>query len=179
MELAVRAARGDRVAFHAIVEIHSRDLFRLARSLSRSHDDAEDIVQETLVAAYKGIDRFNGRSSLRTWLSRILMRRAAKLWHKNRRQRLDINLDFANDSPGADSGLSTASAATCVDRKLDLSAVLPKLAFDHREILVLREMQGLSYAQIAQTLGIPQGTVESRLHRARAELRRRLGSYEP
>jgi RNA polymerase sigma-70 factor, ECF subfamily len=71
------------------------------------------------------------------------------------------------------------STVPTVDHRIDIAAVLQTLSVEHREILVLREMQGLSYGEIAEALGIPQGTVESRLHRARAEVRRRLQGYEP
>ena len=178
-ELAKRAARGDRAAFHAIVDAHAHDLFRLARSLSRTNEDADDIVQETFIAAFRGLPKFDGRSSLKTWLSRILMKRAAKAWHKNRHSRNALSLSTAPGAEAVDNRLTTAGAATAVEQRLDLTQVLPTLTAEYREVLVLRELQGLSYAEIAQTLGLPQGTVESRLHRGRCELRERLQAYRP
>lgn len=178
-ELVTAAAGGDASAFHALVDRHGAHLFRLASMLSRTPADAEDIVQETFVGAFSGIGKFDGRSSVKTWLSRILTRQAARAWNKSRRSRQAATLDQAGGLPGDDPGLSVASTATAVDRKIDIAAELQMLSDEHREILVLREMQGLSYSEMAQTLGIPQGTVESRLHRARAEMRRRLQGYEP
>jgi RNA polymerase sigma-70 factor (ECF subfamily) len=177
IELARRAAGGDGVAFHAIVDRHAQDLFRLARSLSKTTQDAEDIVQEVFVAAFRGIGKYNGDASLRTWLSGILVRQAAKSWHKSRHSRTALALDTSLDVPRDDRRLSTASATAAVDHRLDLAAALPKLAPEHREVLVLREIQGLSYNEIGQALKIPQGTVESRIHRARKELRGQLKEY--
>lgn len=177
LELARRAAGGDRLAFHAVVDRHAQSLFRLARGMVASRDDAEDIVQETFVEALKGIGNFDGRSSLMTWLSRILFRRAGRVWKKNRRARAIVPLDSAMESARQHDRLVSMPATSSVDHKLDLAAVLPALAPEHRQILLLREMQGMSYAEIAQTLRVPQGTVESRLHRARRELRERLKAY--
>jgi RNA polymerase sigma-70 factor (ECF subfamily) len=177
-DLVTAAAGGDAKAFHALVDRHSPHLMRLATMLSRGGADAEDIVQETLVGAFAGLARFNRESSVKTWLSRILTRQAARAWNRSRRSRMTAHLDDATESAGADAGLSVGSAATATDSKIDIAVMLQKLNAEHREILVLREMQGLSYGEIAEVLDIPRGTVESRLHRARAELRRRLQGYE-
>jgi len=170
LDLARLAARGDHAAFHELVDRHAKALFQVAISLSSTRSDAEDLVQETFAAAYKGLPAFDGRASVRTWMTRILMRRAADAWRSGRHARKAVNLDAA--PPPA-----RESSEAAVDQRLDLAAVLQQLDENHREVIVLREMQGLSYAQIAQTLGLPQGTVESRLHRARAELRHRLKGY--
>ena len=175
-DLLSSAVRGDASAFHELVDRHAPHLFRLASMLSRTAADAEDIVQETFIGAFAGMAKFNGQSSVKTWLSRILTRQAARAWNRSRRSRMTAQLD--TDLAGADSGLSVASTATAVDRKIDILSVLDTLSAEHRQILVLREMQGFSYGEIAESLGVPQGTVESRLHRARAELRRRLQGYE-
>ena len=177
LELARRAAGGDRCAFHAVVDRHAQSLYRLARGMVWSRHDAEDIVQETFVEALKSIGSFDGRSSLMTWLTRILFRRAGRVWKKNRRARAVLPLETANESPRRHDRLVSMPATTGVDHKLDLAAVLPTLAPEHRQILLLREMQGMSYAEIASALRVPQGTVESRLHRARRELRDRLKAY--
>lgn len=178
-ELITAAAGGDASAFHALVDRHADHLFRLASMLSRTAADAEDIVQETLIGAFSGLAKFNGRSSVKTWLSRILTRQAARAWHKSRRSRMSSQLDDMVETGNSDAGLSIASATVSTDRKIDIGAMLARLSEEHREVLVLREMQGLSYGEIAEALDIPQGTVESRLHRARAEMRRRMQGYEP
>lgn len=170
LDLVRLAAQGDHAAFHKLVDRHAKALFQVAISLSATRADAEDLVQETFVAAYKGFAAFDGRASVRTWMTRILMRRAADAWRSGRHARNAVNLDSA-PQPARESSESR------IDQRLDLAAVLEQLDENHREVIVLREMQGLSYAEIAQTLGLPQGTVESRLHRARAELRQRLKGY--
>jgi RNA polymerase sigma-70 factor (ECF subfamily) len=176
-DLAERAARGDRAAFHAIVDRYAQDLFRLARSLSRSADDADDIVQETFVAAYRGIARFDRKSTLKTWLSRIAIKLAAKAWNKGRRSREAVSLNAGPEAIVSDPRLTTHSATEGVDRRLDLLAILPTITREYREVLVLRELEQMSYAEIAEALGLPQGTVESRLHRGRSELREKLAEY--
>jgi len=176
MELVRKAAGGDHGAFHALVDRHAKVLFRTALSLSSTRSDAEDLVQETFAGAYKSLPRFDGRSSVRTWLTRILMRRAADAWRSGACRRGTIRLD--EEGPATpESPRSAGTSTVAVDRKLDVHQMLQRLAPEHREILTLRELSGLSYAEIAQTLNVPQGTVESRLYRAREELRRRLGGY--
>jgi RNA polymerase sigma-70 factor (ECF subfamily) len=134
------------------------------------------MVQETLIAAFKGIGKFDGRASLLTWMSRILIRRTRKVEQK-RSRRHAVSLDEASDVLRQDSKLLTAWSGE--DCRLDLAAALPKLAPEYREVIVLRELQGMSYAEIAAALGVPQGTVESRIHRARSALRERLRAYRP
>ena len=189
LELVRACADGDHGAFHTLVDRHAQSLFRLALSLTPSRADAEDLCQETFAGAYAGLKRFNGQSSVRTWLTSILMRQAAKAWHRSRHSRKSVSLQSPKDGPGWDlAGTADASSLagsgptippeqTAVDRKIDLELVLGRLDPPHREILLLREMQQLSYEEIATSLGVPRGTVESRLHRARAELKRHLKDY--
>ena len=184
LDLWKSAVHGDHRAFHALVDRHARALFRVALSLSQTRSDAEDICQETFAAAFKGLKGFDGRASVKTWLTRILMRRAAKIWNKQRNARRTISL-FRNDAGerdqevnvGALSGKASGSATVDVDTRMDVLAVIRELPEEFRDVVVLREIDGLSYQEIADTLGVPRGTVESRLHRARAELRRRLTGY--
>ncbi|HEX8520796.1 MAG TPA: sigma-70 family RNA polymerase sigma factor [Tepidisphaeraceae bacterium] len=172
------AANGDDSAFHALVDRHAPRLFRSALSLAPSRPDAEDLVQETLIGAYRGLRNFDGRSSVKTWLTSILIRQAAKNWQRTKKHRQAQSLNRTVDE-SKDARLSMASTEERTDRRLDLLAIIRKLAAPHREVLVLREMQGLSYEEIAATLSIPRGTVESRLHRARSELRQYLTMYAP
>jgi RNA polymerase sigma-70 factor, ECF subfamily len=170
MELARAAAEGDAQAFRALTDRHIEDLFRLALSLSGRRADAEDICQEALVGAFKGVRRFDGRSSFKTWITRILLRAAAKSWKKNK-QRNHFSLE-------ASAGGDLRTSAPNQDARLDLLEVMKQLGPEHQQIIVLRELQGLSYDDISKTIGIPTGTVESRLFRARKELRRLLKDYE-
>jgi len=178
LELLRTAAGGDGTAFHTLVDRHADDLYRLALSLSRSAHDAEDVLQETFAGAFKSLRKFNAQSSVRTWLHRILMRQAARVWNRSRRggptQSLS-NLESSEVRPYA--GSSGSEKTSRVDQRLDLAQVLQMLDEGHRQVIVLRELHQMSYAEIAEALGVPQGTVESRLHRARKQLRLRLGEY--
>lgn len=168
IELLRRAAGGDSKAFHALVDRHAQRLFRLAVSLVGNATDAEDVLQETFIGAFRGLGDFEERSSVKTWLTRILITQAAK-WRRDRRRRTSVPVD--------ESLAATPGAGT--DVGLDLQATLRQLSPEHREILVLREFERMTYEEIAQALEIPQGTVESRLYRARAELREKLKAYLP
>jgi RNA polymerase sigma-70 factor (ECF subfamily) len=169
-ELLRRAAQGDVEAQHALIDRHGRYLFGIAHALSNNPHDAEDLVQETFMGAFR--TRFRGESSLRTWLVKILMRRAGMLRRTRQRKGPMLSLDAAATEPPADS-VPGASA----DARMDLTHMLAALSPEHRQVILLREIEGLSYEQIAEAIGVPRGTVESRLHRAREELRRRFKGY--
>lgn len=180
--LARDAAGGDGRAFHALVDRHGPRLLRLARALCGNAADAEDALQETFLGAFKNLPRFEGRSSVRTWLSRILVTQVALLRRRGgRHKHLSLEADDAQAGPSRDAAGAPAagggSPAGEVDWRVDLDAALRELSAEHREVVVLRELDGMSYEEIAGVLGVPRGTVESRLHRARAELRQRLGAY--
>jgi RNA polymerase sigma-70 factor (ECF subfamily) len=178
LELIRSAARGYDSAFHELVDRHAKRLFRIAQALSSSRADAEDVLQETLIGAFKSIQRFDGRSSVKTWLTSIVMRQAAKGWHRSRHSRDTVSISSEHQQQdGEDSAMAVRSDAEDVDRRMDLAAVLQHLTPQHRQIIVLREIEQLTYEEIAQTLGVPRGTVESRIHRARLELRQRLSVY--
>ena len=181
-ELWQAAAAGNHQAFHVLVDRHGPALFRLARSLSGNHCDAEDLCQETFAAAYRGLKGFDGRSAFRTWLTSILVRRAARAWRKSRgaRRTLSISPHDGNGDRGAAAAApepSVAAATVGVEQRLDVTDVIRTLAPEFRDVVVLREIQGMSYQEIADALGVPRGTVESRLYRGRAELRRKLTGY--
>jgi RNA polymerase sigma-70 factor (ECF subfamily) len=170
-ELLEQIRRGDQAAFRALLERHARYLFGVAHSLTAGNaTDAEDLVQETLLGALSG--HFRGESSVRTWLVRILVNRAAML-RRSRSRRPETPNERLNQAA------SPASAGTtgAVEARLDLTTMLAALTPEHRQVIVLRELEGLSYEQIAAALHVPRGTVESRLHRAREELRKRFKGY--
>jgi RNA polymerase sigma-70 factor (ECF subfamily) len=180
-ELWRAAATGDHEAFHVLVDRHGPALFRLALCLSGNRCDAEDLCQETFAAAYRGLKGFDGRAAFRTWLSSILVRRAAKAWRKSRGARRTMSLSRGDDNAGAGGAPalepSIASTTLGVEQRLDVTDVIRSLAPEFRDVVVLREIEGMSYQEIADALNVPRGTVESRLHRGRAELRRKLTGY--
>ena len=189
LELVRSAGGGDDDAFHTLIDRHAPMLFRVAQSLTRNRQDAEDLVQETFVGAYRGLKHFAGRSSVKTWLVQILTRQAAKAWHRTRHHRHARSIDRATsdadqsgaarfNGPEMDRAMSSPSRTAQIDQRLDVMATLKALSSPHREVLVLREIRGLSYEEIAQVLDVPRGTVESRLSRARAEFREKLSTSE-
>ena len=159
--------RGDEAAFHELVDRYANEMYRLAVSLVGNATDAEDVVQETFSGAFQAMPDFEGRSSVRTWLSRILVKQAAK-WRRRRKVRRTVVLDATAPGPSPEPGL-----------RIDVLGTLETLSPEHREVIALREFQGMSYEEIAEVLGVPRGTVESRLFRARQELRDRLKAYLP
>jgi RNA polymerase sigma-70 factor (ECF subfamily) len=172
-ELLARSAKGDVDAQHALIDRHSRYLFGVAHALSGHPQDAEDLVQETFMGAFRS--RFRGESTLRTWLVKILMRRAGMLRRSRRRESSNVSLDASGvNEPAVASGAPGGGGA---DARLDLSVMLAALSPEHRQVIVLRELEHLSYEEIAEALGVPRGTVESRLYRAREELRKRFKGY--
>jgi RNA polymerase sigma-70 factor (ECF subfamily) len=178
-QLAKKAAWGDHAAFRALTDRHAAYLLRVATSLVGNEADAEDVVQHTLVGAYKGLAGFRGGSSVKTWLTGITVRQAAR-WRRSRGRDRAVSIvsDTGGDgAAGADPGLQTASATAAVNSRIDVETMLASLSPEHRQVIVLRELEGLSYEEMAETLGVPRGTVESRLHRARAELREALRRY--
>lgn len=163
-----RAQRADAQALHQLVDRYAQDLYGTARFLVGGSDsDAQDVVQETLLAMVRSIVRFRGDSSFKTWLWGILIRQAAK--HRSRRR------PVASFDP--DMAVGYRSSEGAVDARMDLEVALARLPDDQRQVLVLREFEGMSYAEMAQVLGVPQGTIESRLHRARQALRNELAEY--
>ncbi len=171
-ELLRQAGAGNGKAFHQLVERHADGLYRVAMSLVGNASDAEDVLQEALAGAFRGAKKFEYRSSVRSWLTRIVITQAAKFWRSRHGKReLSLVSDVKQAVP--DGG----SAA--VDARLDIDATLQQLSPEHREVLVLREIDGMAYEQIAEVLGLPRGTIESRLFRARAELKKKLKAYLP
>src|SRR5438067_1532021 len=165
-EFLRRLRRHEQAAFHELVAQYSQALFRVAYSMVGNAADAEDVVQETFTAAFAGISKFRGESTLKTWLMQILVRQSARV-RRSRGRRLTIGIENA-EQPVHD-------PAPAADSRIDVIEMLQKLSPEHREVIVLRELQGMGYEEMALALKIPRGTVESRLHRARQELRERFG----
>jgi RNA polymerase sigma-70 factor (ECF subfamily) len=135
------------------------------------------LVQETLVAALTST--FRGESKVRTWLVQILVRRAALLRRSRKRQHGEtlanaVGATLADESRPMPSGSPDTAAS---DARIDLARMLEALTPEHRQIIVLRELEGMSYDEMAAALGVPRGTVESRLHRARGVLKEKFKGY--
>ena len=170
-ELAEQAASGNTDAFSELVRRYQSRIVNLARALANDAD-AEDLAQEAFIRAYRGIGRFRGDSTFKTWLYRIAInvirshmdhrRRWSKLWGRSVDDGSADAQHAAVSQAGFDVALVTRDA---IDR------ALAKLSPDLRVAVALRDLQGLEYREIADTLGIPIGTVESRIFRGRQFLR--------
>jgi RNA polymerase sigma-70 factor (ECF subfamily) len=167
IQLLRRAEHGDQAAFHALVDRHAQRLYRLAVSLIGNAADAEDVLQETFIGAFRGLASFEGRASVKTWLTRILVNQAAR-WRRSRRSR-----------PAEPMSDSVPAAEAEIESALDVRAAMGQLSAEHQQVLLLREFERMTYEEMADVLDIPRGTVESRLHRARGELKEKLKSYLP
>jgi len=173
LALARRCAVGDPDAWAQFVRTYQRTVYQLALGVLSHPHDAEDAAQETFVAALTAVRRFRGDSSLATWLSRITVRIAMRQVRRRRvRGALDRALHF-RQSPPPPSPEHLAGAQETETAVWEHVATLPAAL---RLPLVLREFQQFSYREIADVLGVPVGTVQSRLHRARALLRDRLAT---
>lgn len=178
-ELLRRAQLGDEAAFGALMRSHYEKTFRLVYAIVRHEADARDICQEVWLKVWQQLPGFRGEAKFSTWLHPIATRRALDHLRKRRRW-FDRFLPF---STGDDTVESAPEPVTTDDarrqsesneRTARLRAALDALPPKHRAVLALREVQGLSYEEIAQATGIPAGTVMSRLYHARRLLAKKL-----
>jgi RNA polymerase sigma-70 factor, ECF subfamily len=175
--LVQRCAAGDEDACAALVDEHQRLVYQLALHLLGDHNEALDLSQEVFLRVFRTIHRFRGQSALRTWIYRIAINQARNRmrWWRRRRRGQQVSLD---DHVRAHGELPTESAAASPERVYRQKEVagriwqaLEALPFDQKTAIVLREIDGLSYDEIAFSLGVAVGTVKSRLARARESLR--------
>lgn len=151
---------------------HMHAAYNVARWLARNDQDAQDIVQEAYVRAFRFIGRFDGDDA-RAWLLRIV-RNVFCTWYRQNRRRAagSLSLDDEDAVPEpSDEGLSSPEALMMRDQdRRQVVAALDRLSVEHRAVIVLREIEGLSYKEIASIVGVPIGTVMSRLGRGRRQL---------
>src|SRR5207244_2951070 len=174
--LVQRCASGDEAACAELVAEQQRMVVQLAMNLLGDRDEALDLSQEVFLRVFRTIHRFRGQSSLRTWIYRIAVNQARnrhRFWRRRRRAdqiSLDVHVATHGDFPshGADEPDRMLAQKELARR---LREALDHLPFDQRTAIVLREVDGMSYEEIAYSLGIAIGTVKSRLTRARQALR--------
>lgn len=170
LDLVARARKGDLDAFGELVARHQGGLVRYLTLMVSNPADAEDVAQETLLRAYRALRNFRGQSTFRTWLYQIGTN-AARTALDRRRQRRE-------DQPD-EQGLLEFEGGDHVERRVVshdlLRRALAELPEQWREAVVLRDIEGLDYAEIAEALGIPLGTVESRIFRGRQRLKQIAG----
>jgi RNA polymerase sigma-70 factor, ECF subfamily len=175
--LIQRCAAGDENACAELVAEHQRMVFQLALHLLGNRDEALDLSQEVFLKVFRTIHRFRGQSALRTWIYRIAVNQAKnrqRWWrrrHRSEQVSLDEHLAARGDVAAGDDSLTPESALVRKELATRIWRALDRLPFDQRTVIVLREIDGLSYDEIAFSLGVAVGTVKSRLTRARQALR--------
>jgi RNA polymerase sigma-70 factor, ECF subfamily len=182
-EFIERLKRGEAAAFEALVSERSGEIYGLLFRLTENSEEARDLTQETFLRAFQNIGRFRGDADLKTWIYRIAINQARNRWRWWRRRRRDstVSLDATPGQSGqtlmatlTESSQNPEQQTLAHERELALRSALQRLGRAYQETVILRDIEGFTYEEIAATLGINVGTVKSRLARGRQELRRRL-----
>ncbi len=185
--LVSRLKARDEAAFEEVFELYKDMVYSLATKLLTDKSEAYDVTQDVFLVLYRQVKRFRGECSLKTWLYRVTLNQAAnrnRWWRRRFRGRpttLSITGSFDDQT-----SLEPASQEPSLDRQLlsieareAIEEGLARLPFDQRAAVILRDVQHLSYEDIAQTVGVSAGTVKSRIARGREKLRRVLQRYQP
>lgn len=181
-----RLKAGDAVAFDNLIDRYSGDIFAVLYRITENADEANDLTQETFLRALRAIKTFRGDSELKTWLFRIAINESRNRfrWWKRRRRDSTISLDATigdtDLSVGdtlADTSVSPEDATLQREREFALKAALLDIPEIFREAVVLCDIEGFSYEEMAKALDVNIGTVKSRISRGREELRRRLKDF--
>ena len=187
-DIALRVAAGDDAAFELLMRRHNQSLYRAARSIVKDDAEAEDVVQDAYLLAYRNIDKFRGDAKLSTWLTRIVVNEAIARARKSQRRAEVIRLDgdtVAAEAAGAthdqaevqmSPGIPEAPerAAMRAEMRQLLEAQIDALPDAFRTVFVLRALEEMSVEEVAASLGIPDATVRTRFFRARSLLREAL-----
>lgn len=179
-ELVQSARAGDRDAFRTLFERYHRRAYALALGVVRHPDDALDVVQDAFIKAHKYLDKFEGNSSFYTWLYRIVMNLAIDHLRKHRRIK-PVELDEQKLEDGGEDSLIPRilggnPGRALMDKQIRarIDEALGELSENHRAVLVMRELEGLSYEEMAQAMDCSKGTIMSRLFHARRNMQKRL-----
>ncbi|MBD0371291.1 MAG: sigma-70 family RNA polymerase sigma factor [Pyrinomonadaceae bacterium] len=181
-----RLRAGEAAAFNRLVEDRSGEVYALLYRLTEDQEEARDLTQETFLRAFQAIAHFRGEADLRTWLYRIAINQARNRWRwwRRRRREQTVSLDDSDNHMAQPLGLRLCDTSQADpeqttlarERETRLRMALRSLGTSYREAVILRDIEGLSYEEIAATLEISVGTVKSRIARGRMELRRKLES---
>jgi RNA polymerase sigma-70 factor (ECF subfamily) len=179
-----RLRRGEAAAFERLVAEHSGDVYALLYRLTSDAEEARDLTQETFLRAFQSVNRFRGDANLKTWIYRIAVNQARNRWRWWRRRKRDVTVsldatDDRHEQPlGAtlrnDDAVDPEEETLAHEREGQLRDALLGLRQSYREAVILRDVEGFSYEEIAETLEISIGTVKSRISRGRLELRHKL-----
>jgi RNA polymerase sigma-70 factor (ECF subfamily) len=182
-ELIARTRRGDRAAFQGLVEKYQRRIYAVTYGLLGNREDALDAVQDAFIKAYNSLDKFKGRSGFYTWLYRIATNAAIDLGRKtSRRDEIEFREDIEADEEKGSYPVGPAPENPADDlMRKELGELIEdaigQLPPEQRTAIVLRQIEGLSYREIAKVMKCSQGTVMSRLHYGRKRLQELLGPH--
>jgi RNA polymerase sigma-70 factor (ECF subfamily) len=180
-ELLKRCLAGDSTAWEELLRAHTRKVYNLCYRFSGQGGDAEDLAQEVFIKVFQTLRSYDpAQGSFRTWLNRVARNHLVDHYRRTRKDRLTSSIEDEpvqlEEKPAA--GTSPVERVEWRERKELLQAALDRLSPDMREAVILRDLQDLDYQEIAQVLGVPEGTVKSRINRGRLELARVLKRME-
>ena len=173
--LIQKAQKGDTNAFGTLVASYEKFIFNVVCKMFSNSEDASDIAQEALIKAYKNIDKFDFNSSFSTWLYRITVNACIDEMRR-RKGRESISIDAEDEESGLavqieDTSLGAEERVIQNETVSEVRAAIDKLSEEHKTVIILRDLQDMTYEQVAQTLDLSIGTVKSRLARARKSLK--------
>lgn len=178
-EIVARVRAGEAALFEQLMRRHNQRVYRAARAILRDDSEAEDVMQDAYVRAYEHLADFEGRAQFSTWITRIAVNEALARVRRNKRfESLEPHTEEA--AMATQDGESPEQQASDVELRSVLESAVAKLPDEFRSVFVLRAVEGMSGAEVADCLGIPEETVKTRLHRARGRLQEMLiASIEP
>ncbi len=173
--LIQKAQKGDTNAFGTLVASYEKFIFNVACKMFSNSEDAADIAQEALIKAYKNIDKFDFNSSFSTWLYRITVNACIDEMRR-RKEKDNISIDAEDEESGLtlqieDTSLGAEERVIQNETVSEVRMAIDKLSEEHKTVIILRDLQDMTYEQVAQTLDLSIGTVKSRLARARKSLK--------
>ena len=174
-DIIARCLQGDQAAWDAIVRLYRRKVFNIAYTFVGRHDEAEDLTQDIFLKLFKSLETFDRRANFQTWLISVSRNLCIDHYRSVRKERQTINRDLdASELTPVSPTASPHTQLELQDRVLLLRGALEKLPPTLRSAVMLRDIQELTYQEIADRLGVPEGTVKSRINRGRAELARQV-----
>ncbi len=183
-KLVERCKSGDRDAFKTLVSNYERAVFRIAFGVLRDSEESWDVTQEVFIKVFRYIGSFEYYTSFYVWLHRITMNLSIDYLRKRRRSAFEYDDGRKQEAPSLDRFAGSDQQSGAPDRQVlreelmgRVNAAVNKLSAKHREAIVLREVEGMSYQEIASTVGVSIGTVMSRIFHARKKIQAELGSY--